>query len=188
MAFSYETAEAGGYGLVKSNLAHFRLVPGTFSMSDSYPAGGETLDLDRFFTQCMGVIIEPTNGYTFEYNPPTKKLKAFHTFADLSADVTPGEIAAGTAVDIEVSHSKLKSGDYLLPKAPFNLEAGLIPITAWVTEAGKAKIRIFNATADAITGTQKSWMLHAILTVPREVFAGANLSDLAGVRFIAWGI
>lgn len=100
--FEFDTAEAGGFGLVRSNLSHLRLVPGTLGMSDSYPEGGEDMDLDRFFKRCLGAVIMPKNGYVLEYDPDTKKVKAFTApgvevvvATDLSALANVGFIAVG---------------------------------------------------------------------------------------------
>lgn len=188
MSFEYEVAEPGGFGLVRSNLAHFRMVPGTFTMSTQYPTGGESLNLDRYFTKCMGMMIEPKNGYTFEYDLANKKVKAFYILCDTSVTITPDEVPAGEAVDIVVEHGAFKVGDYLAMQPPSNLEAGLVPIAAWVTEAGKAKVRIYNPTAAAVTGVGRSWNLLTLTPSKREVFANKNLSGLGSIRFIAWGI
>jgi hypothetical protein len=51
---------------------------GTMQMSSAYQTNGETLDPGgKYFRVIKEVIASPQGGYTFEYMPLTKKLKAW---------------------------------------------------------------------------------------------------------------
>ncbi len=52
-----------------------RLVTGSIDFDNSYPTGGEAIGLP--LSEVLGMIAEPKNGYVFQYDRTSKKLKAF---------------------------------------------------------------------------------------------------------------
>lgn len=180
---------AGGVCPAYSYIQDAKILSGRIQFPDAYTTGGHTLKITTpYFRKLLGVLVENKGGYSFEYDHTTGKVKAFNTMLDASMEITPGEVPAGEAVDIVVEHGAFKIGDYLVMQPPSNLEAGLVPIAAWVTEAGKAKVRIYNPTAAAVTGVAKFWNLLTFTPAQREVYDKANLSALSDVHFLAWGI
>ena len=71
----------------------YRIVTGKLQFSDSYPAGGEVLDLTLIFPRGISlVLIEPRAGYQFVYDYTNKKVIAYWTpsghtgvFAEITA-------------------------------------------------------------------------------------------------------
>lgn len=188
MTVAFDTP-GGGTCPAYSYIQDMKTISGRMTFPNAYEAGGHVLKTEKpFFRKLMGVLFENKDGYSFEYDHNTGKVKAFYILCDTSVTITPGEVPAGKAVDIVVEHGAFKVGDYLAMQPPIDLEAGLVPIAASVTEAGKAKVRIYNPTAAAVTGVGRSWNLLTLTPSKREVFANKNLSSLGSIRFIAWGI
>lgn len=55
----------------------FRLLTGTFTFSNNVKAGGEEMDLSRFFAEVLGVLFEPKSTHVILYNHSTGKIQAY---------------------------------------------------------------------------------------------------------------
>jgi hypothetical protein len=53
------------------------------TFDDSYPTGGEALDLTTYVGTIESVMIEQKGGYQFEYDRTNKKVKVFNTIMDV---------------------------------------------------------------------------------------------------------
>lgn len=84
---------------------NIRIIRGTIAFDDSYPSGGEDLDLSKELpTEVQHVIIENKSGYIFEYDYANKKVKAYYFDYDAEADgaaievTNTGDLSAVTDV------------------------------------------------------------------------------------------
>lgn len=97
------TAAAGANGALNLMSAfgkeRVRVWFGTVQFSSSYPTGGEACNPGSvLFRSIKAVITAPQGGYTFEYMPSTKKLKAW---ASAGVEVTAStDLKALTAVPV----------------------------------------------------------------------------------------
>ncbi len=101
------TKDSGNYGAVftpqiyaKGNI---KLLTGSIAFDNSYPTGGEAMDLSKFFKNLLGVFFETKSGYIFEYDYTNKKVKALYPRAAITSTLavaTPAlaHTAGGTAV------------------------------------------------------------------------------------------
>ena len=69
-------APGGGPAQVDGFGTDTTILTGTFDFDNSYAAGGEALDLSKYFRQVLGVAFETKSGYVFEYDYAAKKAKA----------------------------------------------------------------------------------------------------------------
>lgn len=75
----------------------FKLLTGKIAFDDSYPTGGEALDLSNFFSRIISFIaFEPTAGYIFIYDRTNKKVKVYYADYDAGADGALIEVADTT--------------------------------------------------------------------------------------------
>jgi len=74
-----------------------------------------------------------------------------------TVSVDPPSIAAGAATNVDVTVSGLETTDYVIVVCTSDLEAGLIPIAAYVPSANTLRIRLYNPTAAAIDGASRTW-------------------------------
>jgi hypothetical protein len=72
--------------------------------------------------------------------------------------VTIGAIAAGAEADVEVTVAQAAAGD-IVAVTPLNaaMETGVGILAAWVSEAGKIKIRFTNAHTSGLTGSTSNF-------------------------------
>jgi len=71
--------------------------------------------------------------------------------------IDPPSIAAGAAANVDVSVPGLETTDYVLVVCTSDLEAGLVPIAAYVPAADTLRVRLYNPTAAAIDGVSRVW-------------------------------
>jgi len=71
--------------------------------------------------------------------------------------VDPPSIAAGAAANVDVTVTGLETTDRVLVVCTEDLEAGLVPIAAYVPSANTLRIRLYNPTAAAIDGVSRIW-------------------------------
>jgi len=74
-----------------------------------------------------------------------------------TVDVTPGSVAAGASVNVDVSVADLTTSHRVLVMCQGDLEAGLVPQAAYVPADGTLRVRIYNPTAAAVTGAALTW-------------------------------
>lgn len=74
-----------------------------------------------------------------------------------SVSIDPPSIAAGAAANVDVSVSGLQTTDIVFVECAADLEAGLIPLAAYVPAANTLRVRLFNSTAAAIDGAARTW-------------------------------
>ncbi|HEY3314372.1 MAG TPA: hypothetical protein VGL40_03685 [Bacillota bacterium] len=85
-------APGGGPAMVEGVGSDLRILTGKFDFDNSYPTGGEAMDLSKYFSQVLGVTFETKAGYIFEYDYAARKVKAYRFDY-------PG-VAAGPAVEV----------------------------------------------------------------------------------------
>jgi len=66
---------------------------GQIDFDNSYPTGGESLDLSTDVPSLWMVFFEPKAGYIFEYDYANKKVKAFYADCDFAGDKALIEVA-----------------------------------------------------------------------------------------------
>ncbi|MFN8533853.1 MAG: hypothetical protein U0556_09920 [Dehalococcoidia bacterium] len=71
--------------------------------------------------------------------------------------VDPAEILAGAAANTAVTLTGVAVGDIVVVEPPADLEAGLVPIGAIVTDADEVSLRLYNPTIAAVDGAEKAW-------------------------------
>jgi len=71
--------------------------------------------------------------------------------------VDPPSIAAGAAANVDVTVTGLETTDHVVVVCKEDLEAGLIPVAAYVPAANTLRIRLYNPTAAAIDGASRTW-------------------------------
>jgi len=74
-----------------------------------------------------------------------------------TVSVDPPSIAAGAAVNVDVTISGLTTDHVVLLQIPAALEAGLVYGGCVVTAANTLRIRLANVTAAAIDGVARDW-------------------------------
>jgi len=74
-----------------------------------------------------------------------------------TVSVDPPSIVAGAAANVDVTVAGLKTTDYVLVMCIEDLEAGLVPVAAYVPAADTLRIRLYNPTAAAIDGAARTW-------------------------------
>ena len=75
-----------------------------------------------------------------------------------TVSVTVAAILAAAEADVEVSIANVAVGDSVQVNAPnASMETGLGVLAVWVSEAGKIKIRMTNASGSTLTGSTSDW-------------------------------
>lgn len=78
----------GGIGnevkIIGSNVV--KMKPFNIDFDNSYPTGGESLDLSSYFKELINVQINPKSGYVFEYDYTNKKVMAYYGDNNNAAD------------------------------------------------------------------------------------------------------
>lgn len=164
----------------------------SFDFDSSYPTGGEVLDLtDQFPNEVLAVLVEPKNGYLFEYDRANKKIKAMtplkaiaaHTHAftgdslathQHAQNFTTGSTAAAdstSGVLVENAAGSETAVRFMGTAIDTTYELGNSGATSGGTPAGT------NADAGAISASAAA-----------EVADGTDLSGVTDVRMIAFGI
>ncbi len=87
-----------GLGILEKCGLGIGMLTGSLAFDDSYPTGGETVDLSGYFSDIHMVLIEPKSGYVFEYDYTNKKVLAYYADYNGAADGALIEVAA--AVDL----------------------------------------------------------------------------------------
>jgi hypothetical protein len=99
LTVTYDQGE-GVYSLQALKNRNFGIITGTITFDDSYPTGGESLDLSTKMADLNVVFIEPTGGYVFTYDHSNKKVMAYYADYDAAGDGAMIEYAnAGNALD-----------------------------------------------------------------------------------------
>ncbi len=77
MERSLEFGNSGGLSPVHSfGIDRLKVVPGSVTFDNQYPAGGEELLFtDVFPARLAGIVFEPKAGYVFEYDYDNSKVK-----------------------------------------------------------------------------------------------------------------
>jgi len=89
---------------------------GTIAFDDDYADGGEPLDLSQFFSKVLGVFVEPTEGFLFNYDADNEKVVALWGGAGESSGAGGHTHVAAvshedTAVVCEVKHVASPGGN-----------------------------------------------------------------------------
>jgi len=71
--------------------------------------------------------------------------------------INPPLIGAGAAANVDVTVSGLETTDRVLVVCTEDLEAGLVPIAAYVPAANTLRVRLYNPTGAAIDGAERVW-------------------------------
>jgi len=71
--------------------------------------------------------------------------------------VDPPSIAAGAAANVDVTVEGLTTDHKVIAMCQGDLEAGLVPLAAYVSAANTLRIRLYNPTAAAIDGAARPW-------------------------------
>jgi hypothetical protein len=78
-----------------------------------------------------------------------------------TVSVDPASIGAGTAGNTDVTVTGLTTSHKVVAMCQDALEAGLIPLAAYVPTDGTLRIRLYNATGGAIDGNARTWFFIA---------------------------
>jgi hypothetical protein len=102
--------DSGNYGALFTPKIYakgdIKFLTGKISFDNSYPTGGEALDLSAHFDTLLGVMIENKAGYSFEYDYTNKKVKAFvpvGVIADAGVSDANNTIMKSAAGTLEVA-------------------------------------------------------------------------------------
>lgn len=79
-----------------------KILTGSVAFDNSYPTGGEAMDISAFFTALKGITFEPQGGYMFQYDHAAKKVKAFkNSIGDLFLSYGGKDIKGSANTDSE---------------------------------------------------------------------------------------
>jgi len=79
-----------------------KIFTGSVAFDNSYPTGGESMDISAFFTALKGIAFEPQGGYMFQYDHAAKKVKAFkNSIGDLFLSYGGKDIKGSVNTDAE---------------------------------------------------------------------------------------
>jgi hypothetical protein len=73
-----------------------KILTGSIAFDDSYPTGGESMDISDMFNSLNIVLFESKAGYVFEYDYGNKKVKVMMGNNDGAADGPMVEVANET--------------------------------------------------------------------------------------------
>jgi hypothetical protein len=75
-------ADSGNYGALFTPQVYgkgqIKFLTGQIDFDNSYPTGGEDMDLTKYFKNLLGVLFESKSGYVFEYDYTAKKVKVMY--------------------------------------------------------------------------------------------------------------
>lgn len=85
-----------------------------------------------------------------------------HKYGEVA--VNPANLGAGAAAETQVAlpAGTAAAGDLVFVQPPFDLEAGLVCLGARISAADTLQIRLYNPTAAAIDGAQKTWTYYVV--------------------------
>ena len=93
------TYDCGSYGVLFTPQCYggqLKIITGSIAFDNSYPTGGESMDISEMFTNLLIVLFESKSGYVFEYDYSNKKVKARVGDNDGASDGPLAEVANGT--------------------------------------------------------------------------------------------
>ena len=134
------------------------IITGKISFDDSYPTGGESLDLTDRLKTVLAVFIENKSGYIFEYDYTNKKVKAFTPVKSMNATLN------------------VKDND----------DAGTVGVALYFDEDGTAGQRLQFVSPTNNDGSDTCVSISA--SPGAEVADATDLSSLTNVRFVAYGL
>lgn len=175
----------------EDRLAH-RVVEGVITFDSSYPTSGETITgLSDYLERADHIeFLDNSLRYVPVWDPATQKVLVKEAFHDYTASVDPASAATDAIANLDVTVTGVTTADTITLIPAVDLEAGVVPISAYAQAANTVRVRIANPTAGTVNGAAKTWTFRASLTTGalREVPAATDLStDLAAVRFRAYG-
>lgn len=110
MAIVFTPDQSGDSALNVALASGWHIVGGTLALSGSYPAGGEVLDLNKFFGSGGSlrrvICLSDVRGLTMEYDKVNKKIRLFGVDpAAVSLQVAASEHAAAAYdADLVATH------------------------------------------------------------------------------------
>lgn len=99
------TKDSGNYAGMFTPISfggQLKILTGSIAFDNSYPAGGEAMDLSALFNVLKGIAFEPQGGFMFQYDHAAKKVKAFkNSIGDLFLSYGGKDIKGSANTDSE---------------------------------------------------------------------------------------
>lgn len=153
----------------------------------NYAAGGIACPIDGL-NRAEAVFFFDTGGYILDFDPEAQKVLIKTNRLEYTAAVNPASAATDTVQDVTITVTGVVTTDKIVAIAPDDLEAGLVPIKAWVSAADTVKVRILNSSAGTVDGASKTWAFDVYSVIPREMKDGDSVpAALAAVKALAIG-
>jgi hypothetical protein len=98
LAIAYDGTSGGVSKDVTTVGSGVRFVTGQVDFDNSYPTGGEEMDISTMLNgaDLKGVVFENKSGFVFEYDYTNSKVKAYYADYDAVADGALIQVAATT--------------------------------------------------------------------------------------------
>lgn len=172
---------------VTSNKA---LRTGTLTFDNSYATGGEAITAALLeLNQLDRLRVDPTAGYTFEFDKANLKLKAFTSVGIWTATYDPASLASGASRDDTITVTGVAATDVCVGyQSAAALTAAIVPVEARVSAVNTITVRLTNPSAGAVDAASGTWTFYTVKANGAS-YEVANATDLSAVvaRFRAEG-